>query len=223
MPLIEEISNGLGGESKTNQMTQEDSNRRNENEKTNNLPKANAVDIKEVLKTDNNTVSCKKDDGPRMTVDAIKKICKQHKGYSTPELNEILYLHFQGFGKIENLELYTGVKCLWLEANGIQEIENLDNQKELKCLYLQQNLLSCIKNLEPVVQLHTLNVSNNYITKIENLVPSMHTLQISKNRSVYSNILYPYFIRALLYVFIILPCQTDHSDYINSEFAAHVI
>ncbi|XP_063686819.1 dynein axonemal assembly factor 1-like isoform X2 [Bolinopsis microptera] len=188
MPLIEEISAEEAGEFKSDKESQSDSNRQDDIKKANKFPKANAVDIKEVMKTNddfsnkNSKDDNDEDEGPRMTVEAIKKICKTHKGYSTPELNEILYLHFQGFGKIENLELYTGVKCLWLEANGIQEIENLDNQKELKCLYLQQNLLHSIENLEPVVQLHTLNVSNNYIMKIENLVPSMHTLQISKNR-----------------------------------------
>lgn len=124
--------------------------------------------------------------GRKMTKKTIMDQCKRNKLYSTPRLNDVLYLHFQGFLKIENLEEYTGLKCLWLESNAISVIEGLDHQPNLKSLFLQNNLISKIENLENCKELDTLVLSHNYIKVLENccssVLPVLNTLNISHNQ-----------------------------------------
>ena len=111
------------------------------------------------------------------------KLCVYNGGYEYPHLNSNIYLHFQGFHKIRNLDSFINLKVLYLENNCIDKIENLQNLKNLTCLYLQNNYIKEIENLENNPNLVILNLSNNKIKEIKNLdkLEKLENLYIEKN------------------------------------------
>ena len=126
-----------------------------------------------------------------LTPQYLKDLCKTERMrnndcYSTPRLNDKLYLHYKGFRKIEALEEYTGLKCLWLEGNGLDSISGLSKQVLLRTLYLHENCIHDITGLEALTELDTLNLSKNFIrciagldtcTKLQTLIMSFNHLQ----------------------------------------------
>lgn len=119
-----------------------------------------------------------------MTKDFLKKLCKQDKLYTTPSINDKLYLHYKGFSKIENLDEYTGLKVIWLEGNGLGKICGLEHQPLLRTLYLHENLIEKIENLECQTEMDTLNLSKNFIKKVENLshMTKLTNLNLAHNK-----------------------------------------
>lgn len=118
-----------------------------------------------------------------MTKQLLRKLCKDDGLYSTPSINDKIYLHYKGFSEVKNLEEYTGLKALWLEGNGLARISGLENQRLLKTLYLHENLIEKIENLESQVDLDCLNLSKNFITKVENLahMTKLTSLNLANN------------------------------------------
>ena len=114
-----------------------------------------------------------------------KLLCSDFKMYyRTYELNEILYLHFKSFKKIENLTYFTNLKVLYLEGNLISKIEGLETLVNLTSLYLHENCIEKIEGLENLKNLCNLNLSDNCITTIENLnsCQKLQNLLIKRNR-----------------------------------------
>lgn len=101
-----------------------------------------------------------------MTKAALKLECRRLELYSTPEINDKLYLQYKGWRKVENMEEYTGLRCLWLEGNGLRKIEGLDHQPEMRTLYLHENCIEAIEGLEGMPLINTLNLSKNAIKTV---------------------------------------------------------
>ena len=118
-----------------------------------------------------------------ITEDFCKKLCYYNGGYDSPKLNVNLYLHFQGFRKIQNLDNFSNLQVLYLENNSINKIEGLGKLINLTCLYLQNNYIKEIENLENNIKLSILNLSNNKIQSIPNIsyLNKLENLYISKN------------------------------------------
>lgn len=123
---------------------------------------------------------------PRLSKKFIDKLlCSDvRQYYRTHELNDILYIHFKGFRKIENLETFTNLKVLYLEGNSISKISGLENLVNLTSLYLHENVIDKIEGLDTLVNLYNLNLSDNCISTIENLgkLPQLSTLLLKRNR-----------------------------------------
>ena len=114
-----------------------------------------------------------------------KILCSDFKQYyRTHELNEILYLHYKSFKKIENLYTFTNLKVLYLEGNAISKIEGLEKLVNLTSLYLHENCIEKIEGLDTLIHLANLNLSDNLIKKIEGLkgCQNLSNLLLKRNR-----------------------------------------
>ena len=128
----------------------------------------------------------------RLTKALIEKKCREQKLYTTPRLNDVLYLHYLGLETLgtesENcLEEYTALKCLWLENNALEAIappNALTAQTELRSLFLHNNALSRVEHLDHLSKLNCLNLSANLINNLTGLsnLNSLTNLDLSNNR-----------------------------------------
>ena len=120
---------------------------------------------------------------PIMSKNELQKVALSSGGYSTPSLNDTLYLHNKGYQRIENLDEYTNLKALWLNGNGLTNIENLSHLSELRCLFLQQNALTTTENLNGLTSLVQLDLSENNLRTVTGLahLPNLTTLNLANN------------------------------------------
>ncbi|KAF8061976.1 ODA7 [Scenedesmus sp. PABB004] len=162
--------------------------------------------------------------GKMATMDppTLRALCVQHKLYRTPELNDKLYLNFQGFGRIAGLEEYTGLKALFLEGNALQSLDGLPPLEQLKCLYVQQNCLRSLAALERVPGLDTLNVASNGLDSLEGLqaCPGLATLVAEGNRLGGPAALAPLAACARLHTLDLQSCGIEDGEAVLSLVAA---
>lgn len=122
---------------------------------------------------------------PLMTVRTVKYYCEREGLFTTPELNDKLYLQYKGFLRIvpETLAQYHNLVALWLNNNGISKIEGLDNLINLTSLALNNNCIAKIEGLENLFNLSILNLSHNKIEVVEGLenLRKLETINLAHN------------------------------------------
>ncbi|CBZ53565.1 putative leucine rich repeat protein [Neospora caninum Liverpool] len=91
----------------------------------------------------------------------LKKLLRNDRNYySTPELNDVLFLHFKGYRKLEALEEFTGLRTLHAETNGKNPcLRTLQLEKN----YIGRNGRHDFDNLASLKALTVLDLSNNQI------------------------------------------------------------
>ncbi|KPI85595.1 hypothetical protein ABL78_5333 [Leptomonas seymouri] len=120
-----------------------------------------------------------------MTEKFIIEQCKKHNGYSTPELNEKLYLHQLGLSRLNGLHAFTGCRVLYLSHNALSRLDGLAALTQLDSLYLSHNGLTSLESLPLLPALRVLDVADNQITSIsglDNAAPQLQTLLAGHNR-----------------------------------------
>nr|CAJ2482363.1 unnamed protein product [Leishmania braziliensis] len=120
-----------------------------------------------------------------MTESLILQQCRKHQGYSTPELNEKLYLHHLGFAQLNGLAAFTGCVVLYLDHNALSDLAALAALTRLDSLYLSCNALSHLDSLPHLPALRTLDVACNQIVTLNGLdeaAPQLETLLVGHNK-----------------------------------------
>lgn len=118
-----------------------------------------------------------------MTEAEIIRCCVENGGFETPELNDTLYLHYKGYGRIQNLERYTACKAIYLESNGLDALAGLEHMSALRCLYAAKNLIDSCLDLSGMVSLVTLDLSHNRLESLDGLetLVNLETINVSNN------------------------------------------
>ncbi|EKF29007.1 hypothetical protein MOQ_007227 [Trypanosoma cruzi marinkellei] len=129
-------------------------------------------------------MSASSTDDVHMTEEVIIRRCRMHQGYTTPELNEKLYLHHVGFRTISSLDAFHQCTVLYLNDNAIDSLEGLCSLQRLHSLYLSNNALQECCTLPVLPSLRLLDVSNNSIGSFVGLsnASGLETLLAARNR-----------------------------------------
>ena len=119
-----------------------------------------------------------------MTEEVIIRRCRMHQGYTTPELNEKLYLNHVGFRTISSLDAFHQCTVLYLNDNAISSLEGLCPLQRLHSLYLSNNFLQECCTLPVLPSLRLLDISNNSIGSFAGIsnAPGLETLLAASNR-----------------------------------------